>query len=151
MLVTDHQPSVFILNPEKGLPAVTAARLQRYAISLSEYIKYRSTTQHSSRCAFAFSEPQTVNAAEAEGRTYCINQLETLPVTIAELRQATARDLVSAKVLQVTQVGWSPTVSEEMMKPYFERRQIHSGARLCDVRNTSGDTCITITARKSTG
>ena len=31
-LVTDHKPLVSILNPNAGIPAITAARLQRYAL-----------------------------------------------------------------------------------------------------------------------
>ena len=32
VLITDHKPLVSILNPDKGLPAVSAAHLQRYAV-----------------------------------------------------------------------------------------------------------------------
>ena len=36
-LITDHQPLTTILNPKKGLPPMTTARLQRYAIFLQGY------------------------------------------------------------------------------------------------------------------
>jgi hypothetical protein len=48
-LVTDHEPPTAIFNPKKGIPAMTVARLQRYALFLAgfEYsIEYKSTSQH---------------------------------------------------------------------------------------------------------
>ena len=44
-LVTDHQPLVSIFHPNKSLPAMTAARLQRYAVFLSglDYINVKNT------------------------------------------------------------------------------------------------------------
>ena len=48
-LVTDHEPLTSIFNPKKGKPAMTVARLQRYALFLAgfEYsIEYKKTTQH---------------------------------------------------------------------------------------------------------
>ena len=36
-LVTDHKPLVKILGPKQGIPALAAARLQRWALILSAY------------------------------------------------------------------------------------------------------------------
>ncbi|KAK3712034.1 hypothetical protein QZH41_000190 [Actinostola sp. cb2023] len=47
-LITDHQPLTSIFHPEKGVPTMTAARLQRYALFLAgfEYeIEYKKTWQ----------------------------------------------------------------------------------------------------------
>ena len=48
-LVTDHQPLISIFNPEKGIPTMTAARLQRYALFLAGHdytIMYKQTKEH---------------------------------------------------------------------------------------------------------
>jgi hypothetical protein len=49
-LLTDHEPLTSILHPSKSLPAVTAARLQRYALSvLADFdysIRYKNTKLH---------------------------------------------------------------------------------------------------------
>ena len=37
MLVTDHRPLITIFGYKKGIPAVAAARLQRWAVKLSAY------------------------------------------------------------------------------------------------------------------
>lgn len=50
-LITDHKPLVSIFHPGKRLPAMTTARLQRYAIFLSSHnynIEYRKTACHGS-------------------------------------------------------------------------------------------------------
>ena len=49
-LVTYHCPLLTILGPNKGIPPMVAARLQRWAIKLSAYtydIEFRRTTEHS--------------------------------------------------------------------------------------------------------
>ena len=49
-MVTDHKPLTAILGPKKGIPSLAAARLQRWAIILSDYeydIQYKSTEEHS--------------------------------------------------------------------------------------------------------
>ena len=48
-LITDHKPLTTILGPKKGIPAVAAARLQRWAVQLGAYnydIEFRSTDNH---------------------------------------------------------------------------------------------------------
>ena len=48
-LLTDHKPLLAIFSPRKGIPAMAASRLQRWAIFLSAYtydIKYKPTKEH---------------------------------------------------------------------------------------------------------
>ena len=45
-IITDHKPLTAVFHPEKGVPAMSAARLQRYALFLAglDYkIEYQST------------------------------------------------------------------------------------------------------------
>ena len=49
ILVTDHKPLLTIFGPKKGIPVMSASRLQRWAIILSAYtysIEYKPTKQH---------------------------------------------------------------------------------------------------------
>ena len=49
VLVTDHKPLLTIFGPTKGIPVMSASRLQRWAIILSAYsysIEYKPTKQH---------------------------------------------------------------------------------------------------------
>ena len=129
-LITDHQPLTSILHPEKGLPAVTAARLHRYAVLLWGYsydICYRSTTLQANADALS-RLPLIVECPEPEekddGAEYMIRQLEQLPVTVASLQEATSRDPVLAKVLQFVQTGWPLVVQEEILQPPYMDRQL---------------------------
>ena len=48
-LVTDHKPLVTILSPTSPIPTLAAARLQRWALSLSAYrytVQFRPTAKH---------------------------------------------------------------------------------------------------------
>ena len=49
MFVTDQKRLTAIFHPQKGVPAMTAARLQRYTLLLAGFdykIEYKSTTEH---------------------------------------------------------------------------------------------------------
>ena len=48
-LLTDHKPLLAIFSPKKGIPAMAASRLQRWAILLSVYtydIEFKPTKEH---------------------------------------------------------------------------------------------------------
>ncbi|KAK7004223.1 Pol polyprotein [Biomphalaria glabrata] len=48
-LITDHEPLKHIFNPTKGIPAMSAARQQRYAVFLSGFnytIEFRNSKSH---------------------------------------------------------------------------------------------------------
>ena len=98
-LINDHQPLLHV-HPDKALPSLTAARLQRFALLLSEYtfhIRYRSTHCHGNADALSrlpLTEATEVERQDREELDDCpefrLNQLEQIPVTTAVLRDATA-------------------------------------------------------------
>ena len=48
-LITDHKPLTVIFGPKTGIPPLTGAKIQRWALLLSAYnykILYRSTKAH---------------------------------------------------------------------------------------------------------
>ena len=130
-LITDHQPLVSILHPDNALPSVTEARLQRYALLLSEYtfhIWYRSTHCHGNADAISrlpLTEATEVERQDREELDDCpefrLNQLEQIPVTTAVLRDATAKDSVLSRVLKYIQVGWPVDIPEEL-KSFRDKR-----------------------------
>ena len=139
-LITDYKPLTTIFSPKKGVPALAAARLQRWAIQLSAYdynIEFRATAKHAN--ADGLSRLPLKNECTEEGpeiRIFQIRQLESLPIVPADIKRATQRDQVLSKVLQYSRGGW-PTSSTEVFRPYSMRRQeisIEDGCLLWGMR-----------------
>ena len=125
-LVTDHKPLLTILGCKKGIPALAAARLQRWAIILSAYhydIEFKPTQAHSNADGLSRLplNDQTTEGQSMEPSLFNISQIQSLPVTSAELRRATNTDTVLNKVMTYTRRGWPDKISEPL-RPYWRRR-----------------------------
>lgn len=126
-LVTDNKPVSAILNPTKSLPAIAAARMQRWAVFLSAYqykLEFRNTTEHAnadefSRLPVQVEEDECPRSSTAQ---LYVNQIEILPVTAEDLRKATAQDPVLSKVLHYMHNGWPSRTLPIEFQPYFTRR-----------------------------
>ena len=125
-LITDHKPLTTIFGPKKGVPALAAARLQRWAIQLSAYvydIEYCSTAQHGNADGLSRLPVQGSYVEEGpEIREFQVHQLQSLPVRAADVRKATKSDGVLKKVWQYTREGWPDSFAEDL-KLYSSRRQ----------------------------
>ena len=100
-LIIDHKP-LTILGPKKGVPAVAAARLQRWALLLAAYnydIEFRSTTSHGNADALSrLPLPEEGSRAPSETRLCNLWKTEALPVTSQQLKVATQRDPVLSEI-----------------------------------------------------
>ena len=100
-LITDHQPLTTILNPKKGLPPMTTARLQRYAIFLQGYdfdICFRNTSLHANADAPSRLPWETMEEVEIdEDASSSVMKLELLLITASQLKEATWNDLTLSK------------------------------------------------------
>ena len=126
VLITDHKPLTAILGPKRGVPPLTAARMQRWALLLSAYdydIVYRPTTAHGnadglSRLPLPDSKP-VVN--EVDPSVFNIGQIEALPVQSSEIKRATRADKHLRTVLSYTLRAWPARVPRHLT-PYHTRR-----------------------------
>lgn len=126
ILETDHKPLTVIFGQKKGVPVMAAARLQRWAIQLGAYsyeIRFRSTQAHAnadalSRLPLSDAQPEGFSK---EPSLFNIQQIESLPVTAAELKRESATDPEVSKVLLYLQEGWPPQVEADL-KAYHKRR-----------------------------
>ncbi|XP_031332739.1 uncharacterized protein K02A2.6-like [Photinus pyralis] len=81
VLYTDHAPLAQIFSPQKGLPIMSASRMQHYAIFLQSFnFEIRLPV-----------ESKIENTVE-ESDIYEISQIHTLPVTVDELSKQTKLD-----------------------------------------------------------
>ncbi len=126
-LVTDHKPLTTILGPNKGIPSMTAARLQRWAVRLSAYsytIEFRPTQQHSNADGLSRLPLNVVCASDSAPDPSCFNvkQIESLPVTSTDLAKATRTDPILSQVYASTLNGWPSEVNDEL-QPFRTRRE----------------------------
>ncbi|CAG4936898.1 unnamed protein product [Colias eurytheme] len=134
ILRTDHKPLLSIFGPYKGIPEVSANRLQRYALFLSsynyeiEYVKSKdNTADYLSRASLPLA-PADGGKARGEANTcdraaYIRFVFEgALPITICELREATIKDPILNRVITYVLNGWPRKVSDALIQPYFACR-----------------------------
>lgn len=151
VLKTDHKPLLSIFKPGKGIPEVSANRLQRYALFLTAYnyvIEYVSSAHNCadylSRSMVSIDEPskQQVRICEAAARkpvcrstiahddfapdnaTYCCFMWNSTspPMSLREIGEATQSDKILAQVVRFTAHGWPDKIKDKTMKPFFDCR-----------------------------
>jgi len=93
--------------------------LQRWALLLAAYnydIIYKSTKDHGNAdglsCLPLLAEPAT--ECSPESMVFNIAQIDTLPVTVKQLKAATRQDPVLSKVLLYTKCGWPSTIPDAL-------------------------------------
>lgn len=138
ILKTDHKPLISIFNPNKGIPEVTANRLQRYAIFLSAYnykIEYvtssRNCADYLSRAVSA--EPPAMRAAHATynesslidvDRSTYINFIYEGQqfLSLSDVEQASLSDNVLATVRNYILNGWPNQIKNNLIKKFYHNR-----------------------------
>ena len=106
-----HQPLVSIFNPQKGIPATSAAGLQRYALYLSGFtytIQYKGTKSHGNADGLSLlplqaDDDDNNNSAVDATHVFYIEQFENLPVTCKEVCQATRNDPTLSKFTSINE------------------------------------------------
>ena len=91
ILYTDHKPLTAIFGSNKSIPPLAAARLQRWALLLAGYnyrIVFRPTQAHANADSLSrLPLPHTEKDAKVpDPKLFNIQQIETLPVTSAQLK-----------------------------------------------------------------
>ena len=137
VLVTDHTPLTAIFHPEKDLPAMTAARLQRYALFLAGHrysIEYRNTHEHANADGLSrlpLASDAASHPVDVEVDAFHVAQLEHLPVTATQIRTATRQDPTWSSVYNAVQYGNVESIAD--MQPFasrFDQLATHQGCLL---------------------
>ena len=119
VLVTDHKPLITILGEKKGIPPITAARLQRWAIKLSAYtyeIEFRRTHEHSNADCLSRLPMHHVSPTgyTPEPALFNMHQIRSLPVTAAQLAQATRTGKSLSVLYRYITKGWPSQPAKDM-------------------------------------
>ena len=119
-----HKALTTILGPKQGIPALSAARMERWALQLSAYsysISYRPTKLHGNADGLS-RLPVHEKRSQARDKVTVFNiaQIDSLPVSSTELRAATRVDPLLSKVLRCVRKGWPENV-EQNLHPFWRK------------------------------
>ena len=128
-VITDHKPLLGIFSPDKSIPQMSSGRIQRWALLLQAY---NFTLRHRSGALLGTADalsrlPMTTNTTDytpvPADWTFLVNFLESTPVTSANIREHTRKDLVLSKVVKFCEAGWPTKNSgDPELTPYVRRR-----------------------------
>ena len=132
-LVTDNRALSRILSPERDLPTLAAARLQRYALQLAAFtydVELRpSENMHLADSLSRMAVPKRHAGLQAEteednsGGSHLLFMDGVAPVlTSGQIATATRRDRLLSRVLTYTHSGWPNQVEPELV-PFQRRRE----------------------------
>ena len=127
ILYTDHKPLTILLGPKQGIPPLAASRLQRWALILVGYdyeIEYKSITAHANTDMLSHLPivPSKQTTVVNETTMLNIQQIETLPLTVIQLRNSTRYGRVLCKVLQYTKTTWPTESPSDNLRLYWNCR-----------------------------
>ena len=123
VLVTDHLPLCKIFGSKQGIPPMAAARMQRWALTLSAY---QYTIEHingtANHCADCMSRlPLSGQALDSAEKIYVVVQIDDLPVTATQIAKESKCDAELAIVLKSIQHGHWPTDTAVDLGPFRKR------------------------------
>lgn len=136
ILRTDHKPLISIFSPDKGIPEISANRLQRYAIFLSAYnykIEYVSSVHNcadylSRSASDGASPPARAHSGTSDDESSIDRSAYVRFVyegekflSLFDVQEALRQDKVLSAVMHYVLNGW-PNNLEDRYKTYFSHR-----------------------------
>ncbi|KAL7839170.1 hypothetical protein SRHO_G00258280 [Serrasalmus rhombeus] len=127
-LLTDHHPLTTILSPVKSTPSMAAARMQRWALLLSAHnytIEYRKGVLHANADGLSrLPLPHAPSEKQGAVEVFYTSQLDTLPVSNAEIKRHTMSDSTLSRVMEMVTTGRFPTGKDagDELSHYLQRR-----------------------------
>jgi transposase InsO family protein/predicted aspartyl protease len=140
-LFTDHQPLLAIFNPSKGIPVMTANRLQRWALCLMAYsytIRYKPSLLHANADALS-RLPAGPDPCFVDKDSFQINLIQDQlvkdwPVQSNEIEIASSKDEILGLIIKFTMTKWPPSISKTKQPeliPYYNNRHCLSVLKGC--------------------
>ena len=126
-LYTDHKPLVNLFAHDRAIPAMAAARIQRWALTLSAYeydIVYREGLANANADAMSrLPLTDKPKAAPIPGETiHMMELLDSTPINANNIRVWTSRDPNLSRALKFTEQGWPEICPNENLRQYWVRR-----------------------------
>ena len=131
VLRTDHKPLLKIFGEKSSLPSVTAARLERWAVTLSsyqyssQYIKGTDNVMADclSRLPIQLSVKQEAQMVSFLDDVSC-DPCQDLPISATDVAKASRQDPTMCKVMYFTTHGWSTSAGAVFPSFYRIREEL---------------------------
>ena len=123
-LLTDHKPLTKILGPKTDVPTLAALRLQRWSLILMTYnydVKYKRSEDHAN-ADYLSRAPVDIAKENMEAEVNYFSHTDKLPIHARDIKEATRKDRILAKVLEFTMNGWPNHVDDDELLPFYTRR-----------------------------
>ena len=119
---TDHKPLESLFNEKKATPAMAAARIQRWALTLAAYnytIKYKPGIEHGNADALSrLPLPVRPRTTPVPAETvWTMELLDSTPVGVKEIQEGTRTDVVLSQEVKFVQHGWPSRNKDEALHP----------------------------------
>ncbi len=127
-IYSDHRPLMYLFGDKRPISATDAARVQRWALTLSGY-QYTIVHRPGSRQGNAdglsrLPLPTTLKEVPQPAETILLmERLNASLVTSRQIQSWTGRDPTLAKVCKYVLQGWPEASRDKEMDPYFQRRE----------------------------
>ena len=142
-IITDNKALSHIFGDKTSIPTLAAARLVRWTVMLCAYdykIEFRTTKEHANADMLS-RLPLPLGSLSKKASPNAINamQIDFLPITSEQIRDATKKDRVLKLVLSHCLNGEWPEVHKltPELRPYYEKRDelsIENGVILWGLR-----------------
>lgn len=125
-LYTDHKPLLGLLKEDKRVPELSAARIQRWALTLAAYeytLVYREGQRNYADGLSRLPMLELSKEPPVPGEVIlAMEQIEDLPINATQIRQWTDQDPVLSRVRNLVQSGWPAKSPDQLITPYFKVR-----------------------------
>ena len=114
------------MSEKKGIPALAALRIQRWALTLSAYkykISYKAGQTNGNADGLSrLPLPEMPESVPVPGETILLMEhLEGSPVHSGHIKEWTKRDPILSRVLRFILEGWPTKNNSEELNPYFTK------------------------------
>ena len=126
---TDHKPLLGLFKENKPIPTMSAARIQRWALTLAAYeytIVFKQGNKNGNAdglsrlpCSESVEEQSD---PELEETILFMEDIEAPPVTAKQIKKWTQADPILSRVVGFVQTGWPEKNSLKELSPYFLRK-----------------------------
>lgn len=124
MIYTDHKPLITLFNEKKQVPQMVSPRVQRWSLMMRAYeykILYKPGKKHANAETFSrLPLPITGEGTEPADQVLMLDFLDPAPLTAAQIKGWTAKDVILSQVREYILKGW-PLMTDPQMQPYYSR------------------------------